>query len=245
MPLTLKLHFCIRMADLNICKERRKLKDGQNRRRLHSMSSFPDKKDLPRMRPISDTGPSASIDVPLSRKRRTSESRLDMESGYSSGCSSSGYSSSLSSSLLKSRDDLINSSFLRSGEDIRECTAAMVLMNLSVSPNDRWTIPSHFTPTLQSSPVSSDSALDEDEPVKKVQRSSIVMHKCTWRGCSHITRDLDKIETHVRGHLGRPEPGPEDDRDFEEEFYYTEVDTDQQDLNEVRKIIKATNIFET
>ena len=32
------------------------------------------------------------------------------------------------------------------------------------------------------------------------------------------------IERHVRQHLGLPEPGPDTVRDYEEEFYYTEIE---------------------
>ena len=212
------------------------------------MSSFPDTgrrtaaesaAARPRIRQHSEisaaAASSSSIDVPNpSRKRRTSESRLEqLESGYSSG--SSGYSSSLSSSLL-----------MRSGEDVRECTAAMVLMNLSASPTDRfWGGFSQHSSCLQSpqaSPVSSEASnhlVEEDEePSRKQQRCSDtrVMYRCTWRGCHHLGWEQEAMERHVRGHLGRPEPGPDEERDFEEEFYYTEVDADDQDMDEVSKV---------
>jgi len=55
---------------------------------------------------------------------------------------------------------------------------------------------------------------------------------CTWRGCSHQAAYQSSIETHVRKHLGRPEPKDGDERDFEEEFYYTEIDSDEQPSSE-------------
>ena len=59
------------------------------------------------------------------------------------------------------------------------------------------------------------------------------MYKCTWRGCGQIYVDLLKMERHVRGHLGRREPLPGEDRDMEEEFYYTEIELDVDLLNQV------------
>ena len=38
------------------------------------------------------------------------------------------------------------------------------------------------------------------------------------------TRSFQGIERHVRQHLGLPEPGPDTIRDYEEEFYYTEIE---------------------
>ena len=227
------------MADLNIVEQRKQLKEGSSRRRLHSMSSFPDKRlDPPRrIRQVSDvSSSSACIDVPLSRKRRTSESRLEMESGYSSG--SSGYSSSLSSSILRSRDDLLSGSFLRSGEDIRDCTAALVLMNLSASPPDRWRgLLSPGSPELLEE--------EDEEPSRKQQRSSSILFQCTWRGCCHLSRSQGAMETHVRGHLGRPEPEPGAERDYEEEFYYTELEPDQRSATDaIMDILEADIIIE-
>ena len=41
---------------------------------------------------------------------------------------------------------------------------------------------------------------------RKHQRSSTIVYCCTWRGCSHQAAYQSAIETHVRKHLGRPEP---------------------------------------
>ena len=41
---------------------------------------------------------------------------------------------------------------------------------------------------------------------RKHQRSSTIVYCCTWRGCSHQAAYQSSIETHVRKHLGRPEP---------------------------------------
>merc|ERR1719515_134692 len=112
-----------------------------SRRRLHSMSDFHDRKrqkniDQERReakrrqrseRQMTKSGLSTSIEVPGSgvsilgsgsRKRRTSESRAELDSGYGS---------SFGSGFFKTNE-----------ENVKECTAAMVLMNLSVSPRDRW-----------------------------------------------------------------------------------------------------------
>ena len=40
----------------------------------------------------------------------------------------------------------------------------------------------------------------------------------------HLQRSFQGIERHVRQHLGLPEPGPDTIRDYEEEFYYTEIE---------------------
>ena len=52
------------------------------------------------------------------------------------------------------------------------------------------------------------------------------------------------MERHVRGHLGRREPLPGEERDMEEEFYYTEIELDVNILNQVNSITKTKN-FET
>lgn len=70
------------------------------------------------------------------------------------------------------------------------------------------------------------------------------MFKCTWRGCLEISADQNKMERHVRGHLGRREPLPGEERDMEEEFYYTEIELDVNILNQVNSITKTKN-FET
>ena len=218
-----------RLADFNIVEQRKKLKDLPSRRRLHSMSDFHDRKrqrnELDRIekrRQRSERGKSSSIEVPSltsqSRKRRTSESRAEIDSGYASS---------------------YGSGFFRSGDDgnVKECTAAMVLMNLSVSPRDKSWL-DDCRGLLSNSSLSSDTSspttprpspansfshlpLDEDEePYKRTKRSSIIF-ECTWRGCFHRDLCQERIEQHVRQHLGLPEPGPDTVRDYEEEFYYT------------------------
>ena len=139
------------LADFNIVEQRKLAQErsGQpqvsSRRRLHSMSDFLDRKrqkngekerrEAKRRqrseRQSFQTGPSScSIEVPLSlssggsRKRRTSDSRAEIDSGYGSS---------------------FGSGFFKTGEEtVRECTAAMVLMNLSVSPRDKWLDPASY-----------------------------------------------------------------------------------------------------
>ena len=142
------------LADFNIVEQRKLAQEssGQppvsSRRRLHSMSDFLDRKrqkngekerreakrrQRSERQSFQSGSSSGSIEVPLSlstisgsRKRRTSESRAEIDSGYGSS---------------------FGSGFFKTGEEnLKECTAAMVLMNLSVSPRDRWTDPaSYFT----------------------------------------------------------------------------------------------------
>jgi hypothetical protein len=222
------------LADFNIVEQRKLLKEVPSRRRLHSMSDFHDRKrqkseldKIEKRRQRSERGKSSSIEVPSltsqSRKRRTSESRAEVDSGYAS---SNG------------------SGFFRSGDaNVKECTAAMVLMNLSASPRDKLWLDDCGGLLTQTSPPSSGTTspttprpspansfshlpLDEDEePYKRTKRSS-VLFECTWRGCHQRDTCQDRIEQHVRQHLGLPEPGPESDRDYEEEFYYTEIEQD-------------------
>ena len=123
-----------------------------SRRRLHSMSDFHDRKRQKnldaarreakrRQRSERQAGvgalrqqqaASSNIDIVPgpglsssgSRKRRTSESRAELDSGYGSS---------------------FGSGFFKTGEEtVRECTAAMVLMNLSVSPRDKWLDPASY-----------------------------------------------------------------------------------------------------
>jgi len=225
-----------RLADFNIVEQRKLLKEVPSRRRLHSMSDFHDRKrqksdvdKSEKRRQRSERGKSSNIEVPTltsqSRKRRTSESRAEVDSGYAS---SNG------------------SGFFRSAEDtnVKECTAAMVLMNLSASPRDKWFDDYHNILSLSSatseetcstspitprpSPATSCShlPLDEDEePYKRTKRCSVIF-ECTWRGCFQRDSCQQGIERHVRQHLGLPEPGPDTVRDYEEEFYYTEIEQD-------------------
>ena len=57
-----------------------------------------------------------------------------------------------------------------------------------------------------------------------------MVYECTWRGCSQRETSISEIESHVRSHLGRPDPRPGETRDFEEEFYYTEYEVDTPEL---------------
>jgi len=223
-----------------------------NRRRLHSMSSFLDaKQDITKIRKhhqssaLTNSSTSDRIDVPSlqqqSRKRRTSESVLsDAESGYLSSAGSSwgfgGSSGQLLSSSFKSRDEL------------RDCTAAMVLMNLSTSPLTGGGLSGNLsrTCTPHSSPVSFSSFDEEEGPVRKCARSVGVMYKCTWRGCTEVSADQTRMERHVRGHLGRSEPLAGEERDMEEEFYYEEIELDVNLLNqETQDILDADFVIDT
>jgi len=232
------------LADFNIVEQRRLLTEVPSRRRLHSMSDFHDRKRQKneqerretkrRQRSERGTIKSSSIDVPTmtgqSRKRRTSESRAELDSGYGS---------SFGSGFFKSGD-----------ENLKECTAAMVLMNLCVSPKDKCWDPSSYSHNFHSSEsnssrgFSSDMSspttprpspanslshihLDEDEEPFKRSKLNTVVYQCTWRGCNQTEFCQTQIEKHVRKHLGLPEPPPGTDYEGEEDFYYTEIEYDQ------------------
>ena len=116
--------------------DRRRQKNGDQERR--------DVKRRQRSERQSYKGGSLSIDVPGisgSRKRRTSESRADLDSGYGS---------SFGSGFFKSNE-----------ENLKECTAAMVLMNLSVSPRDKWLDPASY---LSTSIVNGDGWSEQSSP---------------------------------------------------------------------------------
>jgi len=234
------------LADFNIVEQRKLLNEGppQSRRRLHSMSDFHDRKRLKneqerketkrRQRSERGTMKSSSIDVPTltsqSRKRRTSESRAELDSGYGSS---------------------FGSGFIKTGEEnLKECTAAMVLMNLCVSPRDKWKDPSSYSHNLNSSGSNSSPSflsdvsspttprpspanslshfnLDEDEEPYKRSKPNNVIYQCTWRGCNKKEFCLTLMERHVRQHLGLPEPPPGTDYEGEEDFYYTEIESDE------------------
>ena len=106
------------LADFNIVEQRKLLTEAPSRRRLHSMSDFHDRKRQKneqerretKRRQKSERGSikSSSIDVPTltsqSRKRRTSESRAELDSGYGSS---------------------FGSGFFKTGDDnLKDCTAA-------------------------------------------------------------------------------------------------------------------------
>merc|ERR1719223_1973974 len=97
-----------RKRQKNIDQERREAKRRQRSERQMSRGSGS----------IEVPGSGVSILGSGSRKRRTSESRGELDSGYGS---------SFGSGFFKTNE-----------ENVKECTAAMVLMNLSVSPRDKW-----------------------------------------------------------------------------------------------------------
>jgi hypothetical protein len=161
-----------------------------------------------------------------------------------------GYSNSHSSGVGVSYGGVARSWGGHGEEKISECTAAMVLMRLSASPKERgiWR-DLIFSPEESSSgsssercpgspcspptPTPSPTFLDyQEEESCKRPRPSQVVFECTWRGCKQREDSQDNIERHVRGHLGRPEPEPTEPRDYEEEFYYTEIDQDILDVME-------------
>eukprot|EP00092_Neocalanus_flemingeri_P014066 GFUD01015175.1.p1 GENE.GFUD01015175.1~~GFUD01015175.1.p1 ORF type:complete len:580 (+),score=103.80 GFUD01015175.1:324-2063(+) len=231
------------LADFNIVEQRKLLTEVPSRRRLHSMSDFHDRKRQKneqerketkrRQRSERSSVKSSSIDVPTltsqSRKRRTSESRAELDSGYGSS---------------------FGSGFLKSGDEIKECTAAMVLMNLCVSPRDKWKDPSTYSHNFNSSgsnsspgfssDVSSPTTprpspanslshiyLDEDEEPYKRSKPNNIIFQCTWRGCNQREFCQTLMERHVRQHLGLPEPAEGSDYEGEEDFYYTEIEYDE------------------
>ena len=242
------------LADFNIVEQRKLAQESSglvvtggegtpplsSRRRLHSMSDFHDRKrqkniDQERReakrRQRSErqmSKGSLSIEVPGSsgvsilgsgsRKRRTSESRGELDSGYGS---------SFGSGFFKTNE-----------ENVKECTAAMVLMNLSVSPRDKWfeppldaysdlSSPPPGTPRPSPAPSLSQIYLSEDEePLKRSRPGQVVQYQCTWRGCGIVEACQEAIERHVRGHLGLPDPAPGTDYCGEEDFYYTEIEED-------------------
>ncbi|XP_065225261.1 zinc finger protein 395-like isoform X2 [Planococcus citri] len=177
---------------------------------------------------------SNSIEVPMngSRKRRTSSSNDDFNK-----------------------------------DEMNECTAALVLMSLSCSPNsslngNHW-IDQPLSPSASfsdcaswrsgtPSPPLSESGgsgiwgsitdegivLDEEyDEYPRKRKMNRTLFQCTWPGCMVITTTCESIEAHVRvAHLGprreksASDNGYDEDIDFddhEEEFYYTEVETEE------------------
>ena len=214
----------------------------QSRRRLHSMSDFHDRKrqknidqerreakrrqrserqmtrGLSTSIEVPGSGPGLTSLGPGSRKRRTSESRAELDSGYGS---------SFGSGFFKTNE-----------ENVKECTAAMVLMNLSVSPRDKWFEPPvDFYSDLSSPPpgtprpspahsVSQIYLSEDEEPHKRPRPGQLVQYQCTWRGCGRVEACQEAIEKHVRVHLGLPDPAPGTDYGGGEDFYYTEIEED-------------------
>ena len=155
--------------------------------------------------------------VPGSRKRRTSDSRAD-----------SGYSSSLGSWRAEQAADL------------SQCTAAIALMNLSVSPRERASVSLSCPPaTPRPSPAHSLSGLqlggEEEEEAGRGKRSRLAgpLLLCTWPGCQARDTLQEGMERHVRGHLGLPEPAPGTNYEGEEDFYYREAEWDEEETSEV------------
>ncbi|XP_060516727.1 zinc finger protein 395 [Cylas formicarius] len=115
-----------------------------------------------------------------------------------------------------------------------ECSAALVLMSLSCSPQSAFllgTSPGSSSsssasfrstpspPPSSNSPVSDEGiVMDyciEDQPRKKKNITRVVF-QCTFRGCTKSSNTCEDIESHVRTeHNVSPR---------EEEFYYTEIE---------------------
>merc|ERR1719510_1510804 len=224
------------LADFNIVEQRKLAQEssGQpqvsSRRRLHSMSDFLDRKRQ-------KNGEKERREA----KRRQRSERQSFQSGPSScsievplSLSTSGYGSSFGSGFFKTGE-----------ENLKECTAAMVLMNLSVSPRDKWTDPASYftssssetspptTPRPSPAPSLSGLPLSEDEEPYKRSRPSpsgcqqYQLYQCTWRGCSHTQTSQTEMERHVRRHLALPDPPPGTDYAGEEDFYYTELEVEE------------------
>lgn len=68
---------------------------------------------------------------------------------------------------------------------------------------------------------------DEDDPEPKRKRClgmTRTMFQCTWKGCGKVHNTVSAIEKHVRtSHLGAKD-SDSDMSDHEEEFYYTEIE---------------------
>lgn len=165
------------------------------------------------------SGKAISIEVPRSdyvqiagsRKRRTSEHLLDEE------------------------------------EVLSECSAAMLLMKLSCSPHSpkmqfSGSLPSPSGDEMSSSGASSfrsstpspplSSSMTDEGIVKDLSVKSKIIYQCTFPGCREHRTEVEAIESHVRvEHLQRPEviDNDDEDRDHEEEFYYTEIELDGTD----------------
>lgn len=72
---------------------------------------------------------------------------------------------------------------------------------------------------------------------RKRRNSTKTLFRCTWPGCDRTASACAAIEKHVRNaHLGPR--GKENSDDHEEEFYYTEIETDMDSFVE-----NFTNIF--
>ena len=182
------------LADFNIVEQRKLAQEscGQpqvtSRRRLHSMSDFLDRKRQKNKekdrreakrrqrseRQSFKSGPASStssIEVPLSltltgsRKRRTSESRAEVDSGYGS---------SFGSGFFKTNE-----------ENLKECTAAMVLMNLSASPRDKWFDDYHNILSLSNAASSETSS------------SPITPRPSPATSCSHLPLDEDEVRKNI------------------------------------------------
>lgn len=73
----------------------------------------------------------------------------------------------------------------------------------------------------------SDEGIDVDYPRRK--RASKSRFKCTYRGCNYTDSVQSKMEKHIRNiHLGHKKPRHESDH--EEDFYYTEIEDDDDDI---------------
>ncbi len=84
------------------------------------------------------------------------------------------------------------------------------------------------SPPLSSSTATTDEGIDLR--TAKSQPPSAIIYQCTFPGCRVLEETVRAIEAHVRvEHLRRPAEEKElreEERDGEEEFYYTELEAD-------------------
>eukprot|EP00095_Tigriopus_kingsejongensis_P006543 maker-scaffold515_size150689-snap-gene-0.29 protein:Tk06543 transcript:maker-scaffold515_size150689-snap-gene-0.29-mRNA-1 annotation:"zinc finger protein 704-like" len=146
--------------------------------------------------------------------------------------------------IAGSRKRRTSENFPDEEETLSECSAAMLLMKLSCSPHSPRNLPSDlpsplgagddamsssgassFRSSTPSPPLS--SSVTDEGIVKDIRLKPMIIYQCTFPGCREQRITVDSIEAHVRTeHLKRPEKlvGGDEDRDHEEEFYYTEIE---------------------
>ncbi|XP_037952620.1 zinc finger protein 395 [Teleopsis dalmanni] len=160
-------------------------------------------------------------------------------------------------------------------EEMNECNAALILMNLSNSPKspkngDKWLGSSPGSSSASWSSGSSSPPLSDDghvlhtstilndpsanarlrttsvstsdegivvdfkEDAPRKRKGIRPRFLCTWKGCNFSEHTLQKIERHIRStHLGKkPRRSADYDSDHEEEFYYTEIEDEADDLDD-------------
>ncbi|XP_059608093.1 zinc finger protein 395 isoform X1 [Phlebotomus argentipes] len=191
---------------------------------------------------------SHSIDVPLgfaqqnngSRKRRTSYSQDDIynDDDPMDECNAALVLMSLSCSPHSPRTVVSQWHSVFGSSPGSTSGASWSSSGTSSPPLSDEGAPSSTNGRIRTTSLSTSDegiVMDYNEEMPRKKRANGPLFKCVWKGCNVIHSTVSQIEAHIRNaHLGPKKPrqsldddGTFSDSDHEEEFYYTELEDEE------------------